>query len=59
MDSADKLKEILDNLHPDTLRKFVTNLLKKDRKFRNEFLREFDEDFEEDEFEDEFDEDYY
>ena len=58
-DSAEKLKAILDNLHADNLRKFVTNLLKKDRKFRNEFLREFDEDFEEDEFEDEFDEDYY
>ena len=58
-DSAEKLKTILDNLHSDALRKFMTNLLKKDRKFRNEFLREFDEDFEEDEFEDEFDEDYY
>lgn len=58
-DSAEKLKNILSNLETDTLRKFVTNLLKKDRKFRNEFLREFDEDFEEDEFEDEFDEDYY
>jgi uncharacterized Zn finger protein len=58
-DSAEKLKEILDNLHNNALRKFVTNLLKKDRKFRNEFLREFDEDFEEDEFEDEFDENYY
>jgi uncharacterized Zn finger protein len=59
IDSSTNLKEILDNLHTDALRKFVTNLLKKDRKFRNEFLREFDEDFEEDEFEDEFDEDYY
>jgi uncharacterized Zn finger protein len=58
-DSAEKLKAISDNLHTDALRKFVTNLLKKDRKFRNEFFREFDEDFEEDEFEDEFDEDYY
>lgn len=58
-DSAEKLKEILDNLHADALRKFVTNLLKKDRQFRNEFLREFDEDFEEDEFEGELDEDYY
>ena len=58
-DSAEKLKEILDNLHHDALRAFVTNLLKKDRKFRNEFLREFDADFAEDEFEDEFDEDYY
>ena len=58
-DSAEKLKELLDNLHPDALRKFITNLLKKDRKFRNEFMREFDEDFVDDEFEDEFDEDYY
>ena len=58
-DSAEKLKAIFDNLHNDALRKFVTALLKKDRKFRNEFLREFDENFEEDEFEDEFDEDYY
>ena len=58
-DSAEKLKELLENLHNDALRKFITNLLKKDRKFRIEFLREFDEDFEEDEFEDEFDEDYY
>jgi uncharacterized Zn finger protein len=58
-DSAEKLKELMDNLHADALRAFVRNLLKKDRKFRNEFLREFDEDFEEDEFEDEFDEDYY
>ncbi len=58
-DSAEKLKELLDNLHPDALRKFITNLLKKDCKFRNEFFRTFDEDFEEDEFEDEFDEDYY
>ena len=58
-DSAEKLKELLANLHNDALRVFVKNLLKKDRKFRNEFLREFDEDFEEDEFEDEFDEDYY
>lgn len=57
--SAEKLKDLMDNLHADALRKFVTNLLKKDRKFRNEFMREFDEDFEEDEFEDEFDEDYY
>jgi len=58
-DSAEKLKGILDNLHHDSLRAFVRNLLKKDRKFRHEFLREFDEDFEEDEFEEEFDGDYY
>jgi uncharacterized Zn finger protein len=59
IDSAEKLKELMENLHPDALRAFVRNLLKKDRKFRNEFLREFDKDFEDDEFEDEFDEDYY
>jgi uncharacterized Zn finger protein len=58
-DSAGKFNAILDNLHTDALRRFVTNLLKKDRKFRNEFLREFDENFEDDDFEDEFDEDYY
>lgn len=57
-DSGNKVREILDNLHNDALRKFVSNLLKKDRSFRRKFLREFDEEFEEDE--DDFDEeDYY
>ena len=55
--TGDQTGEILNNLHADALRKFVSNLLKKDRKFRRTFLREFDEDFEEDE--DGFDEDYY
>jgi uncharacterized Zn finger protein len=58
-DSAEKLREILDNLHNDALRRFVNNLLKKDRNFRTEFLRTFDEDFEEDEDDEFFDEDYY
>lgn len=58
-DSAEKFEKILESVNDFALRVFVRNLLKKDRKFRNEFFREFDEDFEEDEFEDEFDEDYY
>lgn len=53
----DKTSEILENLHNDALRKFVSNLLKRDRKFRRKFMLEFDEDFEDDE--DDFDEDYY
>jgi uncharacterized Zn finger protein len=57
IDTGDKTREILDNLHPDALRKFVSNLLKKDRGFRRKFLREFDEEFEDDE--EEFEEDYY
>ena len=57
-DAGDKLTALLGNLHDSALRRFVLNLLKKDRRFRQEFLREFDEDFEEDD-EDEFDEDYY
>ncbi len=57
-DTGDKLNSLLEHLHESALRKFVSNLLKKDRDFRQEFLREFDEDFEEDD-EDEFDEDYY
>ena len=57
-DTGDKLNSLLENLHDSALRRFVSNLLKKDRNFRQEFLREFDEDFEEDD-EDEFDEDYY
>ena len=56
---SDKLNLLLENLHESALRKFVSNLLKKDSKFRREFLREFDEDFEEDDEDDEFDEDYY
>ncbi len=57
-DTSDKLNSLLENLHESALRKFVSNLFKKDSQFRREFLREFDEDFEEDE-DDEFDEDYY
>jgi len=57
-DTSDKLNSLLENLHESALRKFVSNLLKKDSRFRREFLREFDEDFEEED-EDEFDEDYY
>ena len=56
--TGDKLNLLLEDLDESALRKFVRNLLKKDGKFRTEFLREFDEDFEEDD-EDEFDEDYY
>ncbi len=58
-DSAEKLGGLLDNMHNDALRRFVNGLLKKDRKFRQEFLRTFDEDFEEDEDDEFFDEDYY
>ena len=57
IETSDKTREILDNLHPDALQKFVSNLLRRDRSFRRNFLREFDEDFEEDE--DDFDEDFY
>ncbi len=56
---ADKTREILDNIHADALRKFVSDLLKKDRKFRRKFLREFDENFNEDEDEFNEDEDYF
>ena len=58
-DSAEKIGQILDNIHPDALRRFVRDLLKKDRDFRNEFFRTFDEDFEETEDDEFFDEDYY
>ena len=57
--SAERFKTILDNLHHDDLRRFVTDLLKKDRDFRNKFLQEFDESFADDGFDDEFDEHYY
>ena len=57
-DASDKLASLLGNLHESALRKFVSNLLKKDANFRREFLREFDEDFVEEDDED-FDEDYY
>lgn len=56
-DTADKINSLLENLHDSALRRFVSNLLKKDRSFRQEFLREFDEDFEEDD--EDFEEDYY
>jgi uncharacterized Zn finger protein len=55
-DTGDKLNSLLENLHDSALRRFVSNLLKKDRSFRQRFLREFDEDFEDDE---DFEEDYY
>ncbi len=58
-DTSDKLNSLLENLHESALRKFVSNLFKKDSQFRREFLREFDEDFEEDDEDNEFDEDYY
>lgn len=60
-DSAEKIKQLLDGIQPDALQRFVRNLLKKDRDFRNEFFRTFDENFEEEEDEDDefFDEDYY
>lgn len=56
-DTGDKINLLLENLHNDALRRFVGNLLKKDRSFRQEFLRAFDEDFEEDD--EDFEEDYY
>ncbi len=56
---SDKLNSLLENLHESALRRFVSNLFKKDSQFRREFLREFDEDFEDEDEEDEFDEDYY
>ncbi|MGI8786389.1 MAG: SWIM zinc finger family protein [Pyrinomonadaceae bacterium] len=58
-DINDKLNALLENLHEAALRKYISNLLKKDAKFRREFLREFDEDFDEGDDEDFFDEDYY
>ncbi len=57
--TGDKVRTILENLHEDALRRFVSNMLKKDRGFRRKFLREFDEEFEDDEDEESFDEDYY
>ncbi len=59
-DSSDKLNALLANLHESALRKYISDLLRKDSKFRREFLREFDEEFEDDDEDDEFfDEDYY
>jgi len=58
-DTSDKLNSLLANLHESALRRFVSNLFKKDSQFRREFLREFDEDFEDEDEDDEFDEDYY
>lgn len=58
-DSAEKIKQLFDEIHPDALQRFVRDLLKKDRDFRNEFFRAFDEDFEEEEDDEFFDEDYY
>ncbi len=55
--TGDKLNLLLENLHASALRKFVSNLLKKDEGFRREFLREFDEDFQEDD--EDFEDDYY
>ena len=57
-DASDKLNALVENLHESALRRFVSNLLKKDSNFRREFLREFDEDFQEDEDDGLFDEDY-
>ncbi len=57
-DTGHKLNSLLENLHDSALRRFVSNLLKKDRSFRQEFLREFDEDFEEDEDDEFFDDEY-
>ncbi|MCA1638250.1 MAG: SWIM zinc finger family protein [Acidobacteria bacterium] len=56
--SSDKFNSILKEIPNKDLRKFVINLLKRDRNFRRKFLREFDENFEDDE-DDEFEEDYY
>ena len=56
-DTGDKLNLLLENLDDSALKRFVSNLLKKDRGFRQEFLREFDEDFEEDD-EDDFEDCY-
>ncbi len=53
---GDKIKLLLNNLHDDDLRRFVSSLIKEDRKFRQTFLREFDEDFEEEEEDYRFDE---
>ena len=55
--SSDKFNSILKEISNKDLRKFVLNLLKRDRNFRRKFLREFDENFEEED--DEFEEDYY
>lgn len=52
----DKISDILENIHADALRKFVSNLLKRDRNFRRKFLLEFDEDFDD---EDKFEKDFY
>ena len=57
--TGDKTREILDNLRDDALRRFVSIMLKKDRRFRRKFLRGFDEEFEDDENDEFFDEDYY
>lgn len=51
VDTGEKVSKFLSDLNDDTLRRFVSNLLKKDREFRQNFLREFDKDFEEDDFE--------
>lgn len=55
--SGEKFQTILKELSVKDLRNFVSNLLKRDRKFRRKFLQEFDEEFEDDEDED-FNEDY-
>ncbi len=57
VNTGEKISELFDELQDSVLRRFISDLLKKDRKFRQNFLREFDEDFEEDEeFEERFDE---
>jgi uncharacterized Zn finger protein len=55
--AGDRVEKILKEISAKDLRSFVSNLLKRDRRFRRKFLREFDEDYEDDE--DEFEEDYY
>jgi uncharacterized Zn finger protein len=56
--AGDKFNSLLKEVSNRDLRKFVLNLLKRNRSFRRKFLREFDESSEEDEEED-FEEDYY
>jgi uncharacterized Zn finger protein len=54
--AGDRIEKILKEISAKDLRRFVFNLLKRDRHFRRKFLREFDEKFEDDE---DFEEDFY
>ncbi|MGC2236257.1 MAG: hypothetical protein WA584_08855 [Pyrinomonadaceae bacterium] len=54
--ASNKFGSILKDLSNKDLRKFIINLLKRDRSFRRKFLREFDEEFQEEDY---LDEDYY